>query len=346
LTINAASGFSAISNQETAVRRLSDLIRSGNIPHALLFTGLDGIGKKKTAMALATALNCHTISGQSCMGNEPIDPCGICRPCKKIAAGHHPDIIIVEPEQSRIKISAIRDLGNALAVKPYEAMTRVVVIDQAQAMNPQAGNALLKLLEEPPAKTILILIAVNTYSLLPTIVSRCQQISFRPIPFQALAKYLGQKGIPSEQAEILSQLANGSFANAERLADTDWLNRREWIIRIVEHLGGNRQDDHRAALCMTFSEMLAKDRDAIPDVLALITSWFRDVAVVREGSKNIINQDLLPRIERAAQHCRTKTVLTHIGHLETARKKIEANANIRLTIDIMLMNLFPGFNEE
>ena len=342
MTINVAAGFSAISNQEKAVQRLTGFIRSGNIPHALLFTGLDGIGKKKTAMALATALNCQTIAGQPLMGYEPIDPCGTCRPCKKIAAGHHPDIIIVEPEQSRIKISAIRDLGNALAVKPYEALTRVVVIDQAQAMNPQAGNALLKLLEEPPAKTILILIAVNTYSLLPTIVSRCQQISFRPIPFQTLAKYLGQKDIPPEKAEILSKLANGSFAKAERLADTDWLSRREWITQVIERLGGNRQDNRRAALCMAFSEMLAKDRDAIADILELMTSWFRDLAVVKEGAENIINQDLLPRIRQAAQHCPTKTVLTNIGHLETARKKIEANANIRLTMDIMLMNLFPG----
>ena len=191
---------------------------------------------------------------------EPIEPCGTCRPCKKIAAGHHPDVIIVEPEQSRIKISAIRDLGNALAVKPYEALQRVVVIDQAQAMNPQAGNSLLKLLEEPPAKTILILIAVNTYSLLPTIVSRCQQVSFKPIPDQTLAEYLRQKGIPPEKADILGKLANGSFAKAESLAETDWLGRREWVIRVFERLGDDKECGRRAALSMAFSEMLAKDQ--------------------------------------------------------------------------------------
>ena len=337
MTINFAAGFSAICNQEKAVQRLAGFIQSGNIPHALLFAGLDGIGKKKTALAFSMALNCHAVAGQSPMGSKPIEPCGTCRPCKKIAAGHHPDVFIVEPDQSRIRIAAIRDIGHALAVKPYEALTRVVIIDQAQAMNPQAGNSLLKLLEEPPAETILILIAVNTYSLLPTIVSRCQQIRFRPIPLQTLAEYFAQKGIPSEKAEILSTLANGSFAKAESLADTDWLERREWIVRVIERLGAEGQSDRRAALSMAFSEMLAKDKETVFETLELMTSWFRDVAVVKGGADTIINQDLLPRIRKAAQSCDTHTMLSNIGLLETARKKIEGSANIRLTMDTMLM---------
>ena len=339
MTINVAGGFTTISNQEKAVQRLTGFIRSGNIPHALLFTGLDGIGKKKTALAFAMALNCHAIAGQSSVGSEPIEPCGMCRPCKKIAAGHHPDLIIVAPEESRIKIAAIRGLGNALAVKPYEALKRIVILDQAQTMNPQAGNALLKLLEEPPTETVLILIAVNTYSLLPTIASRCQQISFKPVPFQTIREYLGRQGVPPAKAEILSKLASGSFAKAEALAGTDWLERREWIIAVIERLGADRQDNRRAALALAFSEILAKDRHTIIDVLDLMTSWFRDVAVAKQGSENIINQDLRPRIRQAAQRCSTMAALSNIALLETARKKIDGNANIRLTMDIMLMNL-------
>jgi len=345
LTTNFAAGLSAICNQEKAVHRLTGFLQSGNIPHALLFTGIEGIGKKMAGLAFAMALNCQTGANRQPTETRIIESCGKCRPCKKIAAGHHPDVIIVEPEQSQIKISAIRDLGHALAVKPYEAMQRVVVIDQAQAMNPQAGNSLLKLLEEPPAKTTLILIAVNTYSLLPTIVSRCQQVSFKPIPEKTLAEYLVQKGIPLEKADTLGMLASGSYAKAKSLVKTNWVGRREWITRVIERLDGDKESGRQAALSMAFAEMLAKDRQSILDTLEFLKTWFRDMAVVKSGSENVINKDLLSRVRQTAQRYSISAMLSHIDRLETARKKIEANANIRLTLDVMLMTLFPGKKE-
>ncbi len=224
-------------------------------------------------------------------------------------------------------------------------MQRVVIIDQAQSMNPQAGNSLLKLLEEPPAKTTLILIAVNTYSLLPTIVSRCQQESFKPIPEKTLAKYLAHKGIPLEKADMLGQLASGSFAKAKSLVKTNWMDRREWIIRVIERLDGGKESGRQAALSMAFAEMLAKDRQSILDTLDFLKTWFRDMAVVKAGSENVINKDLLSRVRQTAQRFSMSAMLSHIDRLETARKKIEANANIRLTLDVMLMTLFPGQKE-
>ena len=334
MTINLATGFSGIRDQKKVVHRLNGFLQSGNIPHALLFIGNNGVGKKKTALAFAKALNCQTNAGRRSQQGATIEPCGACRPCKKIDAGHHPDVIVLEPEKSRIKIAAVRDLTTALAVKPYEARQRVVVINRSQALNPQAGNALLKLLEEPPAETILILTAVNRYSLLPTVVSRCQQVGFEPIPDTTLAAYLEQKDIPPEKACILGKLAGGSFVKADA--------RREWIIQLVECLDDEGKCSQRAALSIAFAEMLAGDKDAIDDVIELMTTWFRDTAVVTAGSENVIHKDMLPRIKAAAGRCNTATALARIDCLETARKKIDANANIRLTMDIMLMNLFPG----
>ena len=345
MTTNLAAGFPAICNQEKAVQRLTGFLQSGNIPHALLFTGIEGIGKKMAAQIFAMALNCQAHAGGQPTEGGTIEPCGKCRPCRKIIAGHHPDVIIVEPEQSQIKISAIRDLGNALAVKPYEAIQRVVIIEQAQAMNPQAGNSLLKLLEEPPEKTILILLAVNTYSLLPTITSRCQQVSFKPIPEKTLAEYLVSKGIPPENAEPLGKLSSGSYAKAISLVGTDWGGRREWITWVVDRLDSGEESGRQAALSMAFAEMLAKDREAILDALDFLKTWFRDMAVVKAGSDNIINKDLLNRVRQMAHRYSLSAMLSHIDRLETARKKIEANANIRLTLDIMLMTLFPGQRE-
>ena len=255
----------------------------------MLFTGNDGVGKKAMALEFAQSLNCRSIAGRLSQQGTSIEPCGTCRPCKKISAGHHPDVVILEPEQSRIKIAAVRDLANTLSVKPYEALKRVVVIDRAQTLNPQAGNALLKLLEEPPAETILILTAVNRYSLLPTIVSRCQQVSFKPIPDRTLAAYLGQKGVPPENAFTLGKLAGGSFAKADALAETDWLTHREWIVQMIERLDEGGRSSLQAALSMAFAQKLARDKDALDDALELMTTWFRDMAVVKGQSKNVVN---------------------------------------------------------
>ncbi len=339
MTINFATGFSAIRNQETAVRRLTGLLRSGNIPHAFLFTGIDGIGKKKTALTFAGALNCQRVDEQGVAEDDAVVPCGKCRPCKKIASGHHPDIIVVAPEKSRIKIAAIRDLGRMLAVKPYEARQRVVIIDQAQAMNPKAGNALLKLLEEPPRKTFLILTAGNTYSLLSTVVSRCQQVKFKPIPEHSVVTHLEKKGVPHEEAAILGKLANGSFGKADSLADTDWVNRRQWILQVIEPQDAGKKDSGQAVRSLAFSEILARDREAILDTLEFMKSWFRDLAVVRADSDRVVNKDQLDRIRQTARRYRTPRLLSKIDVLEAAQKNIEANANIRLTLDVMMMNL-------
>jgi len=188
------SGFESIIGQDRPIRILTAFLHKGTIPHALLFTGIEGVGKERAAVALAMAFNCaENRSGSDAAGvdlrrsdhadaNRPftIKPCGICKSCRKIDSDNHPDIIRLKPSGPFIKIDQIRALCQTLAMKPYEAGMRVVIISEAQAMNPAAGNALLKMLEEPPARTILILVAAHPSDLLPTIVSRCQHIRFNP----------------------------------------------------------------------------------------------------------------------------------------------------------------------
>ena len=166
-------GFDSIIDQERPIRILLSLLFHGTIPHALLFTGIEGVGKKTAAVALAMACNCRR--------PVAVEPCGECAACRKIAAGAHPDILRVSPAGAMIKIDQIRELCQVLTMKPYEARVRVVIIADAHTLNPAAGNALLKMLEEPPARTVLILTAPQTGDLLPTIVSRCQHIRFKPI---------------------------------------------------------------------------------------------------------------------------------------------------------------------
>lgn len=191
MIVSCVAGFASIQDQEQPIRILSAFLHTGKMPHAMLFTGVDGIGKRSAATAFAMVCNCSgdkvsiaaEAPGAAGMPGDAVNvaaSCGRCRSCRKIQVDSHPDIIRMEPAGQYIRIAQIRELLGTLAMKPYEAKLRVVIISDAHAMNPEAGNALLKILEEPPESTILILTASGTADLLPTIVSRCQQIRFNP----------------------------------------------------------------------------------------------------------------------------------------------------------------------
>jgi DNA polymerase-3 subunit delta' len=351
LIIKFVPGFDSIVDQESVVRRLSKINRKGNIPHALLFTGLDGVGKRKTAKVFAMACNCMC-SNRMPYGSDnektapPAEamraafPCGECRACRKIDAELHPDIIFIQPQKGTIKISQIRDLCHMLAMKPYEAKQRVVIITEAHAMNPEAGNALLKLLEEPPGRTLLILTAPHSRNILPTIISRCQHVRFKPISQQTLSSFLiDEYGFRSEEAKILSALANGSMTKARSLVETGWISQRDWILSV---LGYQKKDDTGVGnvdLSLAFSERIARQKDNIPDVLDIFMAWFRDLMIYPLAPEKIINKDLMDHIHSISRHTNTSSVLSKFETVLKAREMIDGNANPRLTLDVMMTRL-------
>ena len=222
-------GFEKIFGQDRPVFILTKMIQSGAVPHALLFTGTDGVGKRSCARAFAAGLNCAVrrfgdtkTSGAedapsgAVLSREPATPCISCRRFVKDA---HPDFIIIQPDQSLIKIERIRELCRVLTLKPYEARFRVVILASAHFMNESAANALLKVLEEPPDQTVLILTARQTSDLLPTIVSRCQHIRFDPLPAEKMARALADEtDLSFTKALRASRLARGSMTAARKLA--------------------------------------------------------------------------------------------------------------------------------
>jgi DNA polymerase III delta' subunit len=228
-------GFDSIIDQERPIRILTSLLVNGTIPHALLFTGIEGVGKKTAAVALAMACNCTGGEAGTAGAGAPspgaVGPCGECAACRKIVAGAHPDMLRVSPAGAMIKIDQIRELCQVLTMKPYEARVRVVIIADAHTLNPAAGNALLKMLEEPPARTALILTAPQTGDLLPTIVSRCQHIRFKPIARHHLAAILTRAyGVDPPEASLTAALAGGSLTRALAMRRSQWLQRRSWLM--------------------------------------------------------------------------------------------------------------------
>jgi DNA polymerase III subunit delta' len=339
--MTAANGFSAIIGQQHPIRLLKTLLRNETLPHAMLFTGDDGVGKKMTASAFAMACNCLTLKSE--LPRRPhldaIDACGVCAPCRKISGNHHADIIHIAPHSSVIKIDRIRGLLQTLMLKPHEAERRVVILSDAQAMNPEAGNALLKVLEEPPERTLMILTARQESDLLPTVASRCRHIRFPPLGTAAIKKLLTATGdVEAESAETVATLCGGSYTRARRWLDNRWLRRRDWIIDVLSAwMTGNGQSDIRRWLA--FSEMLVRKKDHIEESLEIVTMWLRDQLVVQSAPAHVLNQDRLDTLSTAAVHVNRRQLLEQIDAVDCAMTALRSNANARLTMDAMVLRM-------
>ena len=343
-------GFELLINQEQPIRILTALLQNGTLPHALLFTGTEGVGKQAAAVALAMACNCQRelpeFKAEHRSGQAPVnssgefnlltmDACGVCKSCRKIAAGNHPDIIRIQPIGPFIKIGQIRALLQTLAMKPYEAITRVAILSEAQAMNAAASNALLKILEEPPSRSMLVLTATQKSDLLPTIVSRCQHVGFNPIPDEKIAAWLKNKhGLEQQAADILAVMANGSFSRAQMMVKNNWLQRRKWVIEEMAHLS-LQPISHLFAL----AEKLSKEKEALAQSLEIIKVWFRDLIINQYDAGKIINRDVADKIETASQKNNLSDLLSKVDAVQKTQNRLAANTNLRLTLESLLIEL-------
>ena len=343
--MTTATGFSAIVGQAPPISQLKVLLRNGTLPHALLFTGDDGVGKRTTALALAMACNCKAL--KSALPQRPslhrIDACGECTPCRKIAQGHHPDIIPIAPSGSVIRIDRIRSLLQLLSLKPNEADRRVVILTAAQTLNPEAGNALLKVLEEPPDRTLLILTAGQTSDLLPTVVSRCRHIRFLPLQAIDIKRLLMETdNIDDTTAETVAGLCGGSYSRARKWIDPRWLRRRGWIIAALRQLTGPAPPDLRTWLA--FSEVMAKKKDLVEESLEITKMWLRDLIVVSVDPQRVLNRDRLEDLIEAAAPNRRTHLIEQIEAVDQALTALKANANTRLTLDAMVLKMAASGN--
>lgn len=325
-------GLETLVDQQRPIRILTTFLKEGTLPHALLFTGIKGVGKESAALGFAMALNCEAKQPTE---REGAGPCGICPSCRKIESGNHPDIIHIKPTGSLIRIARIRELCRTLALKPYEARMRVVIVSDARALNPEAGNAFLKVLEEPPDRTVLILITEQTSDLLPTIVSRCHRIQFRPISQKNLEGLLTEKTeITAQEAQALAGMANGSFSRALEMQKGDWVRKRSWIIREMETLGSEP-----VSVLLAFAEKLAADKAMLADTLDIMSGWLRDLAVYPSHPGKILNTDAESAIRHNAGTEPIHVLYTRAAAVWKSQKDIAAYANPRLTIERLLVEL-------
>jgi DNA polymerase III subunit delta' len=315
--------FSGIAGHKRSITVLSRILGSGRIAHAYLFSGPQGVGKGLAAFSFIKALFCRNGSA-----------CGICPSCKKLDSGNHPDLHRLEPDGQFIKIDQIRALQKELGYRPYEAPRKACIIDGAESFNPSSGNALLKTLEEPPGKAIMILLTSSTENVLPTIRSRCQQLLFSGVSENEIAALLTSRGVDSETARISASLADGSVGKALALCNEDSnQDRKEIITRAC------RLSLQEMAALFAFGELFDKDREKALHSLDLLLSFWRDMLHIRSGFNDPVNRDMRETLLNESA-CRTEgAIMDGIETILRTRQAIRRNANVRLAMDVLSMKL-------
>jgi DNA polymerase-3 subunit delta' len=226
----------SVRGHDSIVASLRQSLAQGRLPHALLFVGPEGVGKRTFALTLAQGLLCERSTP------EALDPCGHCPACLQVKAGSHPDLLLAErpDEKHELPIAVIRQLCLELGLKPARGSRKVAIVDDADDFNEEASNAFLKTLEEPPPGSVLILIGTSAELQLDTIVSRCRTVRFNPLPEADLAALLLEQRVTADPAEAsrLARLGEGSVGRARGLADTHLASFRRALFDEVSSAGG------------------------------------------------------------------------------------------------------------
>lgn len=275
--------FKSIIGQDTAIKALKNIIEQDQTRGTHIFLGLDGVGKRTAAIEFAKAINCQ-------FNKE--DACNRCASCNKIDSKNHPDIFLVYPEGSSrsIKIDRIREIIYQASLKPYEARKKVFIINDAEAMNEEAQNAFLKLLEEPPQNHILILTSSNIAGLFPTVVSRCKVLKFNSLGASQIQELLLARDVPEEEAILFSHMAMGSIGRALYFKEKDIIEKRDQAV--------NDFFFRKSALLR--EDILNKEmREEVEETLNMLLCWYRDLLV----SKFTQEQDRLLNIDRYSELC-------------------------------------------
>ncbi len=275
--------FRSIIGHRRVTEYLRESIRTGRVSHAYILDGPEGIGKMLTARVFAAALLCRE-------GGE--EPCGKCISCRQMEGGNQPDVAYVTHEKTVITVGDIRtQLCNVVPVKPMAGPYRIFIVDEAEKMNEEAQNALLKTLEEPPSYAVIILLTANANALLPTIRSRAVTLPMLPVPEEELTEWLmAREQIPDYRARMLAIYSGGCPGVALSCARSEeFQTQRDEVVSMLKAVPTMRED--RMA---EFARGFAKDKESQETELGLILVWIRDLLLykaVREKAPLMFSEE-------------------------------------------------------
>ena len=327
-----------------AVEYLRRSINTGHVAHAYLFAGPRGIGKATLALRMAQALVCERSDGS---------PCLECRACRRVAHGNHPDVRTIslasqaaprkpdEPKSRELRIDTVREWQRDIDLRPFEANRRVFILDDADKLNEQAANAMLKTLEEPPPYAVLILVAQGAGDLLPTIVSRCRVLRLRPLQREQVAAALQSRyGLSEADARLLAAWSGGRFGWAVAAAnDPELLEQQQ---AQLDALGELRAGSRVARL--KWAEERAKeyraDQESVDEWLLLWQSWWRDVLLVATDCAEAITYlDGSTELADVASAVSLLSVHDFLCRLDRTREQLADNVNPQLDLENLALHM-------
>ncbi len=322
-----------------AVNLLQNHAAGGKRRHAYLFIGPEGVGRQTLAIKFAQALNCREAP-------SPGQFCGTCRDCRQLEGMQHPDLSLLIPEEGHrdILIDQVRSLQHTLALAPYSASYRIALLPDFQRATIEASNAMLKTLEEPSDKVVLLLTANDLESLLPTIVSRCEVIRLRPASIESTEAYLqSTQGIDPEKAKLFAHLSSGRIGAAIKLSDDqEHLGQRDEVLQtLLALIPANRVERFKTA--ENLAKPYDKAREKASEILPIWLSFWHDVFVKASGADvPLVNIDLDEQIGEIAGLLSIESARNLVVVHEKALQKLDLYANVRLLLETLMLQ-WPYF---
>lgn len=325
------ASFQDIIGQEQIKEHLKNAISTGKISHAYIIEGEKSSGKEFIAKVFAMAMQC----GERTKEGAEV-PCQKCDSCRHALSDSHPDIVKVTHEKAgTISVDDIRaQISGNVAYRPYNSPYKVYIMNEAEKMTPEAQNALLKTLEEPPEYVVILLLTSNVGAMLPTILSRCVVLTMKPVPDKLVRKYLMEEmQITDYKAEVCVAFARGNIGKAKYLATSEeFENVKGEALSLLKYI----QD-------MELNEVIAAVKRAneykleVNDYLDIILIWYRDVLLFKATNdvNSLVFREELSALRKVAARSSYVGIENVINSIENAKKRLDANVNFDLVMQLL-----------
>lgn len=323
--------FKDVVGHKDIIRYIQSAVKEDKVSHAYIINGERGSGKKLLAELFAATLQCEA---------KGTEPCNVCHACKQSESANHPDIIRVHHEKpNTISVEDIRaQVNNDILIKPYQGPYKIYIIPEADLMTPQAQNALLKTIEEPPAYAVIFLLTENGEMLLPTITSRCVMLKLRNIKDTLIKKFLMEKmQIPDYKADVCTAFAQGNIGRAKMLANSEHFNEiHDDAIQLLKYMDEMEQSEIVKAV-----KRIGTYKLEINDYLDIIMIWFRDVLMYKAtlDVDKVVFKNELNAIKERAMRSSYEGIERILEGLERAKTRLKANVNFDLVMELLLLTI-------